>query len=104
VGDAAHQIHPMAGQGVNLGFRDVMALQEILLHAHAMQDIGENTLLRKYERVRNVDVVGMNMLTTGLDYLFASENSMVMKATNWGLRQLNRQTTIKKLLIQQAAA
>jgi 2-polyprenylphenol 6-hydroxylase len=103
VGDAAHQIHPMAGQGVNLGFRDVIALQELLSSAHAMQDVGEYGFLRKYERARGADIAAMNTLTTGLDYLFASESAMLKKVTNWGLQQLNRQTTLKKLLIQQAA-
>jgi 2-polyprenylphenol 6-hydroxylase len=104
VGDAAHQIHPMAGQGVNLGFRDVMKLAELTAKLNAMQDIGENTFLRQYERSRKADIATMNSLTTGLDYLFASENSLVKTATDWGLRQLNRQAVLKKLLIQQAAA
>ncbi len=103
VGDAAHQIHPMAGQGVNLGFRDVMDLQDLLFIAHAMQDIGEHNFLRKYERARGMDIASMNTLTTGLDYLFASDTGLVKKLTHWGLRQLNHQTTIKKLLIQHAA-
>jgi 2-polyprenylphenol 6-hydroxylase len=104
VGDAAHQIHPMAGQGVNLGFRDVMKLAELTTKLNAMQDVGDYNLLRQYERSRKADIATMNTLTTGLDYLFASENSFVKTATQWGLRQLNRQAGIKKLLIQQAAA
>ncbi len=104
VGDAAHQIHPMAGQGVNLGFRDVMELQNLLSTSHSLQDIGEHSFLRKYERARGADIATMSALATGLDYLFASNISLVKKLTHWGLRQLNRQTTIKKLLIQQAAA
>ncbi len=104
VGDAAHQIHPMAGQGVNLGFRDVIALEEVLAGTHAMQDIGEKVFLRKYERSRKADIAAMKVLTTGLDSLFASDSGMIKKVTSWSLRQLNRQATIKKLLIQQAAA
>jgi 2-polyprenyl-6-methoxyphenol hydroxylase-like FAD-dependent oxidoreductase len=69
-----------------------------------MQDVGEYTLLRQYARARGMDIASMNLLTTGLDYLFASENAAVKKATNWGLRQLNQQTAIKKLFIQQVAA
>jgi 2-polyprenylphenol 6-hydroxylase len=103
VGDAAHQIHPMAGQGMNLGLRDVRQLQELLTNAHAMQDIGETTFLRKYARARQADVVSMNMLTSGLDALFAVENSTVKNMAGWGFKQLNRQATVKKLLIQQAA-
>jgi 2-polyprenylphenol 6-hydroxylase len=104
VGDAAHQIHPMAGQGVNLGFRDVMQLASQATKLNLMQDIGEHSFLRQYERSRRADVATMNALTTGLDYLFASESVLLNKVTNWGLRQLNRQTTLKKLLIQQVAA
>jgi ubiquinone biosynthesis UbiH/UbiF/VisC/COQ6 family hydroxylase len=104
VGDAAHQIHPMAGQGVNVGFRDVMAIESLIANTHAMRDIGELAFLRQYERVRGMDIASMNTLMTGLDYLFASDSAMVKKATNWGLRQLNGQTAIKKLLIQQATA
>jgi 2-polyprenylphenol 6-hydroxylase len=103
VGDAAHQIHPMAGQGMNLGLRDVRNLQELLTNAHAMQDIGETTFLRKYARERQADIASMNILTSGLDTLFAVENNMVKNITGWGFKQLNRQATVKKLLIQQAA-
>ncbi len=104
VGDAAHQVHPMAGQGVNLGFRDVMQLENLLSISHVLQDIGETAFLRKYERSRQADIATMNALTTGLDALFASDSNLVKKWTHWGLRQLNHQVTIKKLLIQQAAA
>ena len=104
VGDAAHQVHPMAGQGVNLGFRDVMQLESLVSATHALQDIGETTFLRKYERSRQADIATMNALTTGLDELFASDINLVKKWTHWGMRQLNQQATIKKLLIQQAVA
>ncbi len=103
-GDAAHQVHPMAGQGVNLGFRDVMQLESLVSTTHALQDIGETTFLRKYERSRQADIVTMNALTRGLDELFASDINLVKKWTHWGLRQLNQQATLKKLLIQQAVA
>lgn len=102
MGDAAHQIHPMAGQGMNLGLRDVRELQQMLTSCHAMQDVGESSFLRKYARARRADIVTMNTLTTGLDALFASDSAMIKKITAWGLRQLNHQATLKKLLIQQA--
>jgi 2-octaprenylphenol hydroxylase len=104
VGDAAHQVHPMAGQGVNLGFRDVMLLTSLTTKLHAVQDIGEYGFLRKYERARSADIATMNTLTTGLDALFAIDSGLIKRATNWGFRQLNRQATLKKILIQQAAA
>jgi len=104
MGDAAHQVHPMAGQGVNLGFRDVMELTSLATKLHAMQDIGDEAFLRQYARARKADTLAMNSLTSGLDALFASDHKMLKQLTNLGLRQLNRQTSIKKLLIQQAAA
>lgn len=104
VGDAAHQVHPMAGQGVNLGFRDVIALQQQVAKAHALQDIGEITFLRQYERSRKADILSMNGLTSGLDVLFSSESVTLKKLSAWGLRELNGQAMIKKILIKQAVA
>ena len=104
VGDAAHQIHPMAGQGVNLGFRDVMELASLASKCHPMQDVGDVIFLRQYERARKVDIVTMSQLTSGLDGLYASESGVLKQVRQWGLQQLNAKTTIKKLLIQQVAA
>ena len=104
MGDAAHQIHPMAGQGVNLGFRDVMELASMATKCHAMQDVSDIMFLRQYERARKADIVTMNSLTSGLDGLYTKENSTLKKVRQWGLRQLNDQVAIKKLLIQQVAA
>lgn len=103
VGDAAHQVHPMAGQGVNLGFRDIMELSQLTTRLHAMHDIGERAFLRQYERARKADVMSMNILTSGLDYLFATEQTMLKKLTNWGLQSIARQPSLKRLLIKQAA-
>ena len=104
VGDAAHQIHPMAGQGVNLGFRDVMELTSLATKIHPMQDLGDAAFLRQYARARKADTLAMNTLTSGLDALFASDSKMLKQLTSWGLRQLNRKASVKKLLIQQVAA
>jgi 2-polyprenylphenol 6-hydroxylase len=103
VGDAAHQVHPMAGQGMNLGLRDVRQLQEMLTGARTMQDIGEYAFLRKYARARQADIATMNTLTSSLDTLFANNSAVIKKAVGWGFKQLNHQATIKKLLIQQVA-
>lgn len=104
VGDAAHQVHPMAGQGVNLGFRDVMELTSQATKLHIMQDLGDLGFLRKYARARKVDVLGMNTLTSGLDGFFAIENIALKNLLSFGFRQLNSHQSIKKILIQQAAA
>ena len=104
IGDAAHQIHPLAGQGVNLGFRDVMQMQQLMTNAHTMQDIGEHIFLRRYERNRRADIASINTLTSGLDWLFSSEHNVVNASINWGFKQLNKQLKVKKLLIQAATA
>ena len=102
VGDSAHQIHPLAGQGVNMGFRDVMQLQRLMAKVHTMQDIGEHSFLRRYERNRRADIVAINTLTSGLDWLFSRENSALNAGINWGFTQINKQLTVKRLLIQAA--
>jgi 2-polyprenylphenol 6-hydroxylase len=104
VGDAAHQVHPMAGQGVNLGFRDVIALQKLLTGAHHLQDIGELGFLRQYERARKADIVGMNSLTSGLDFLFASEHIVANKLAKWGMRQVSKYQLFRETLIKMAVA
>lgn len=104
VGDAAHQVHPMAGQGVNLGFRDVMELSYQVTKLHAMQDLGDAMQLRQYARARKADVLAMNTLTSGLDDWFARDSRLLKTATQWGMRQLNQTATLKKRLIKQLAA
>ncbi len=104
VGDAAHQVHPMAGQGANLGFRDVISLENLMTSAHAMQDIGDFSFLRRYERQRKADMLSINTLTAGLDTLFAFESKAIKKIVNVGMQQLNQHPSIKNILIQQAIA
>lgn len=102
VGDAAHQIHPLAGQGMNLGFRDVIALAQTLSQRNPYQDIGDVTLLRRYERARKSDMLSMRQLTHGLHLLFENEQPIVKKLRNWGLQLTNHQPALKKHLIKQA--
>ncbi|MEO1956781.1 MAG: FAD-dependent oxidoreductase, partial [Methylophilaceae bacterium] len=104
IGDAAHQVHPMAGQGANLGFRDVISLASLMASSHALQDVGEVTFLRRYERDRKADIVSMNTLTSGLDYLFASDNQLMKKLTASSMKQLEKYSSIKNILIKQAVA
>jgi 2-octaprenylphenol hydroxylase len=103
VGDAAHQIHPMAGQGVNLGFRDVMSLVELLQEKNVHQAMSDSSLLKRYSRVRKADMLNMLLLTDGLYQLFASRNGAVKKVRNWGLA-VTKHKAIKKLLVQNAIA
>lgn len=104
VGDAAHQVHPMAGQGANLGFRDVIALQKLVADSHQMHDIGEASFLRQYERVRKTDIISMNTLTSGLDSWFSIESTVLKKLTDWGMHQLDKHSMLKKALIKQAVS
>lgn len=101
IGDAAHRIHPMAGQGVNLGFRDVIALIEMIGSRHQYQSVNDKSLLRRYERDRKADIFNMLTLTNGLYYLFEHHNAGVRKARNWGLAFSNR-PMLKKMLVNTA--
>lgn len=101
IGDAAHQIHPMAGQGMNLGFRDVIDLLEVLKDKTQYQCINDSSLLKRYSRLRKVDTLNMVLLTDGLFRLFGSQNSVVKKVRNWGL-SATKYHVIKKLFVASA--
>lgn len=102
MGDAAHQIHPLAGQGVNLGFRDVITLVETLTSRKRQQDIGSHMLLRRYERARKVDLMEMQLVTHGLNLLFESDQQAFQLLRNWGMKALNNQSFLKRQLVRRA--
>jgi len=102
VGDAAHQIHPMAGQGVNLGFRDGVELVRVLAERNPLADIGDRFVLRRYERARKADVLAMQGLTHGLYGAFDSKQALVRAARNWGLSLPNKHSILKRALMKQA--
>jgi 2-polyprenyl-6-methoxyphenol hydroxylase-like FAD-dependent oxidoreductase len=102
VGDAAHNIHPLAGQGVNLGFRDARQLAQVLLQRDAQQDCGNIQLLRRYERARKEDVLSMLLTTDVLKKLFNNSNPLLRAARNLGLAATNRIAPLKKMLARQA--
>lgn len=102
VGDAAHRVHPMAGQGVNLGFRDVAELAKVLSGRNLYRDIGDAILLRRYERARKADMLGMRGVTHGLYHLFGSEQPALKKLRNWGLRVTEGIPAVKKQLVRHA--
>lgn len=101
VGDAAHLVHPLAGQGVNLGFRDAQQLAATLL-GHELRDFGDLTLLRRYERARKADILSMQVVTTGLQKLFNHENMNLARPRNAGLALTNQVSPLKRQLMAHA--
>ncbi len=102
VGDAAHNIHPLAGQGVNLGFRDARQLASVLLERGPQTDCGDIHLLRRYERARQEDIFSMQAVTDMLKKLFNNDNPLLRGARNFGLAATNRIAPLKKVLIRHA--
>jgi len=103
VGDAAHTIHPLAGQGVNLGLADAATLAELLLEATAgRQDIGTLPLLRRYERWRKADNLSMMAAMDGFKRLFGNDLLPLRWVRNLGLNLTNGVLPLKNLLIRYA--
>ncbi|MFZ5558266.1 MAG: UbiH/UbiF family hydroxylase [Pseudomonadota bacterium] len=101
-GDAAHAVHPLAGQGVNLGFQDVRELARVLAGREPGRDCGDYLLLRRYERARREDILLMQTVTDGLQRLFGRPEPAVSAVRNWGLRLTNALPPLKSLLMQHA--
>ncbi len=103
VGDAAHGIHPIAGQGLNLGLRDAIALSRLVIAAHADgQDVGAAGLLDRYQRARRLDNVSMILATDGLDRLFSTDNPLVRAARDIGIAAVHRLPPLKRAFMKQA--
>ena len=103
VGDAAHTIHPLAGQGVNLGLADVASLIDVIVDAiNDKKDIGDLKVLRRYERWRRADNRSMLVAMDGLKRFFGSELSIVKELRNIGLNITNKLTPLKNIIMQQA--
>lgn len=103
VGDAAHTIHPLAGQGVNLGFKDVAALSEEILKAKsAGLALGSLRYLQRYQRRRQGDNLLMMGAMEGFKRLFAAEQPMVRLLRNQGMRLFNRASAVKQHVVMQA--
>jgi len=102
VGDAAHVVHPLAGQGANLGFQDARELARVLLTREPGRDPGEPRLLRRYERARAEDVLAMRATVHGLHALFDARSAALAWLRNAGLRLVDQLAIVKNLLVRQA--
>jgi ubiquinone biosynthesis UbiH/UbiF/VisC/COQ6 family hydroxylase len=102
VGDAAHGVHPLAGQGVNLGFGDASALCSILVERGAVRDPGSSLLLQRYARRRLEPVFAMQGVTDGLVRLFGSRSPVVGALRNRGMSLVGSLGPLKRLLAQPA--
>ena len=102
-GDAAHAMHPLAGQGLNVGLADVAELARVLHERERWREPGDLRLLRRYERARQADVAAMSAVTDGLYGLFAHTDSRLLALRRWGIKGFDRSTPIKQWVMRQAA-
>lgn len=104
IGDAAHVVHPIAGQGLNLGLKDVAALAEVVVDAMRLGlDHGSDDVLVAYERWRRFDTALMAMVTDGMNRLFSNDIAPVRAVRDFGLGMVDRLPPVKDFLISRAA-
>jgi 2-octaprenyl-6-methoxyphenol hydroxylase len=104
VGDAAHVIHPIAGQGLNMGLKDVAALAEVIVDAARLGlDPGAADVLERYQRWRRFDTMTMGLATDGLNRLFSNHSAVLRFARDVGLGMVERAPNLKRLFIREAA-
>ncbi|MFH0299962.1 ubiquinone biosynthesis hydroxylase [Bradyrhizobium sp. 31Argb] len=104
VGDAAHLIHPIAGQGLNMGLKDVAALAEVVVDAARLGiDLGQADVLERYQRWRRFDTMAMGVATNSLNFLFSNESTLLRTVRDVGLGVVDRLPPLKSLFIRQAA-
>jgi 2-octaprenyl-6-methoxyphenol hydroxylase len=104
VGDAAHVIHPIAGQGLNMGLKDIAALAEVIVDAARLGlDHGAANVLERYQRWRRFDAVSMGLATDGLNRLFSNDSAALRLFRSMGLGLVDRVPHMKRLFIREAA-
>lgn len=101
-GDAAHAIHPLAGQGLNVGLADVAELVHVIQSKEFWRPLHDLKLLRRYERARQADVQAMGLVTDGLQRLFAQPGPVWQNLRNWGMRGFDRSGPLKHWMTQRA--
>ena len=101
-GDAAHAMHPLAGQGLNVGLADVAQLSRVLREREFWRPLNDTKLLRRYERARQADVQAMACITDSLQTLFAQTAMPWQQLRNWGMNGFDRSGPIKHWMAQQA--
>jgi 2-octaprenyl-6-methoxyphenol hydroxylase len=103
LGDAAHAIHPIAGQGLNLGLRDVAALAELIVDSHRLGlDLAGPQVLERYERWRRFDNMLLTAVTDGLNRLFSNDIGAIRLARDLGLAAVDRLPPVKRFLMRHA--
>ena len=104
VGDAAHGVHPLAGQGLNLGLRDIAALAQVLAEATRRgEDIGALNVLKRFQQWRRFDTAGSVAATDGINKLFSNDNPVLRTVRDVGLGLVNATPNLRRGLIRQAA-
>ncbi|MDQ0026973.1 2-polyprenyl-6-methoxyphenol hydroxylase-like FAD-dependent oxidoreductase [Variovorax paradoxus] len=101
-GDAAHTVHPLAGQGLNLGLADAAMLADVIKQREYWRSVGDPRLLRRYERARRADVLQMSLATDGLQQLFSHSMGPLPALRNWGMRGFDRTRLVKHWIANQA--
>lgn len=103
VGDAAHVIHPVAGQGLNLGFRDVERLAELMIESRGLGlDLGSMTVLKTYQKDRHLDILSLSALTHSLVRLFSNHSMPLKHLRGIGMGIVNKIPPLKRLLTRHA--
>jgi 2-octaprenyl-6-methoxyphenol hydroxylase len=103
LGDAAHCVHPIAGQGLNMGLKDAAALAEVLIEAARLgEDLGGEAVLERYARWRSVDNLGVALATDAFTRLFATDNPVIRAARDIGMSVVNRIGPARRLFMAEA--